>query len=210
VVKILFNASDRAFSYTECAHFIYATNIFYYVRVERLGHSQPATPLILPPAANLRSLIFESNVDSVLFRNGLFIFRPSSRPFTSDTWKVLGDLPNLRSLLVNMVSYGSVANSVGSDMGNSETAVFSPLRDIRHLDHFDVVVRWKCSYKPEHLSCRLQEDYTDAPFNVTEIQDHVIRDRALAGNANMINVFYWAEEVFRRINRTFAKSENFV
>jgi hypothetical protein len=164
-----------------------------------LGQVKPATPMILPSAANLRSLIFESNLDSVLFQNGLFTFRPSSRPFTPDTWKALGDLPNLRSLLVNVVSYASVSNSVGSDMGHSERAVFSALRDIRHLDRFDVVVRWKCSYKPEVLSCRLQEDYTNAPFNLTEIQDHVIRDRVIAGNANMLDILYWAEEVINEM-----------
>jgi hypothetical protein len=174
---------------------MYAANVFYHIGVESLGRDKPAAPLILPPTANLRSIIFEYNVDSVLFRNGLFIFRPSSRPFTPDTWKVLGDLPNLRSLLINFVSYAFVASSAGSDLGNSERAVFAPLRDIRHLDRFDVVVRWKCSYKPERRSCRLQEDYANAPFNLTEIQDHVIRDRAIAGNANMINILHWAQGV---------------
>ena len=164
-----------------------------------MGLVNPATPMILPLAATLRSLIFECNLDSVLFRNGLFIFRQSSRPFTPDRWKVLAELPNLRSLLINFVSYASVATSIGSDMGNSERAVFAPLRDIRHLDRFDVVVRWKCSYRATRLSCGLQEDYTNAPFNLNEIQDHVIRDRVIAGSANMINILYWASEVINEM-----------
>jgi hypothetical protein len=207
-LKCLCDASDPVFSYAESANFIYTANIFYHIGVESLGRDKPATPLILPPTANLRSIIFEYNVDSVLFRNGLFIFRPSSRPFTPDTWKELGDLPNLRSLLINFVSYGFVANSVGSDLGNSERAVFSPLRDIRHLDRFDVVVRWKCSYKPERQSCRLQGDYTNAPFNLTEIQDHVIKDRVIAGNASTVNIFYWAEGVINKMGHISEPSPN--
>jgi hypothetical protein len=178
---------------------LYTANIFYYIGLEKLGRVNPVTPKILPPTANLRYLAFECNVDSVLFGNELFIFRPSSAPFTTENWDVFQTLPSLRILLINFISHASVFNTRGNDAGNSETAIFAPLMKITHLQQFEVVMRWKCPYKPTTNICKLQNDYSDAPFRLTEILDHVVRDEVIHGSREMIDVRSWAAETLKRV-----------
>jgi hypothetical protein len=144
----------------------------------------------------LRYLAFECNIDSVLFSNGLFIFRQSSKPFTTASWSLLlQQLPHLRVLLVNMISHASVFQSLGRDEGNSETAVFAPLMAARGLHRFEVVVRWKCPYRNERRPCQLQNDYSQAPFRLTEIRDHIIKNIVVQGSNHLIDVKSWAETI---------------
>ncbi|KAF2667507.1 hypothetical protein BT63DRAFT_426370 [Microthyrium microscopicum] len=184
--------------YDEAIDILYSSNIFYYIGVEKLGRVDPMSPRILPPTTNLRSLVFECNVDSVLFRNGLFIFRPSSAPFTAETWDIFQTLSSLQILLINFISHVAVFNTEGTDNGNSEDAVFDPLKRITNLEKFEVVVRWKCPYKPMRATCKLQNDYSDAPFRLTEILDHVVRDEVIHGSRDMIDVRDWASKTLAR------------
>jgi hypothetical protein len=131
----------------------------------------------------------------VLFRNGLFLFRQSAAPLTADTWRVLHRLPKLQVLCVNIISHASVFGSNGVDVGNSETAVLKPLVELRGLRCFELVIRWKCPYKASERQCRLQGDYSEAPFRLTEIVDHVIRNRVITGSEEMIDVRAWATSV---------------
>jgi hypothetical protein len=171
--------------------------MFYIIGVERLGRVNPVSPKILPPNSTMiRHLAFECNIDSVLFSNGLFIFRQSSKPFTTESWALLlPQLPHLRVLFINMISHAAVFDSHGRDDGNSETAVFAPLMAARGLHRFEIVVRWKYPYRTERRRCHLQNDYSQAPFRLTEIQDHVIKEVVVQGIDSVIDVKSWAETV---------------
>ncbi len=63
------------------------------------------------------------------------------------------------------------------------------------LERFEVVVRWKYPHRTERRRCQLQNDYSTAPFRLTEIVDHVIRDTVIQGSEGMIDVRSWAEGV---------------
>jgi hypothetical protein len=126
------------------------------------------------------------------------VFHSSSGPFSGPkNFAILKSLPSLRVLYVNFLSHSRVVASRGVPKGNTETDVFAPLFELRGLEVYEVVLRWYNVDKGASKACRLQNDYSQAPFRLTQIEEHGRQDAVMVGSQSVVDVRSWAADVLQ-------------
>ena len=186
-------------SYSEAVNILYSTNLFYHIGVEKFARHIPTGVKNLPLRFDtVRFLVFECNLDCYLYYDTLFLYRSNLGPFTGQMWSIFKEMNSLSVLYINIVSHSFVASTCGTHVGNTETEVFSPLMEMTGLKVFEVVVRWYNIDKGASRRCRLQNNYNEAPFRLTQIEEHGTKDIVMMGNESVVNISSWAANVLRR------------